>query len=87
MVLGEMVPKNLALAEAETLSLRVSRLFGWFVTLLRPLIVTLNAAANGLVRLTGTDGATSAAAPAARAATRSILGPYISPPKLDQVAS
>lgn len=55
MVLGEMVPKNLALASAETLALRVSRLFGWFVALFRPLIVALNAAANGLVRLTGTD--------------------------------
>ncbi len=39
MVLGEMVPKNLALAGAETLSLRVARLFGWFVTLFRPLIL------------------------------------------------
>ena len=55
MVLGEMVPKNLALAGAETLSLRVSRLFGWYVTLFRPLILLLNAAANGLVRLTRTE--------------------------------
>lgn len=55
MVLGEMVPKNLALAQAERLSLRLARVFGWFVTLFRPLIVGLNAAANGLVRLTGTE--------------------------------
>lgn len=55
MVLGEMVPKNLALAGAEQLSLRVSRVFGWYVKLFRPIIVTLNAAANGLVRLTGVE--------------------------------
>ncbi|MDX1447528.1 MAG: hemolysin family protein [Acidimicrobiia bacterium] len=55
MVVGEMVPKNLALADAERISVRVSRLFGWYVTLFRPLIVILNAAANGLVRLTGVE--------------------------------
>lgn len=55
MVLGEMVPKNLALAGAEMLSLRVARMFGWYVTLFRPLILLLNAAANALVRLTGTE--------------------------------
>ncbi len=55
MVLGEMVPKNLALAGAETLSLRVARLFGWYVTLFRPIILVLNSAANGLVRLTRTE--------------------------------
>jgi CBS domain containing-hemolysin-like protein len=51
MVLGEMAPKNLALARAEAVALRVARPFGWFVTLLRPLILALNAMANLLVRL------------------------------------
>jgi CBS domain containing-hemolysin-like protein len=51
MVVGEMAPKNLALARAEAVALRLARPFGWFVTLFRPLIVVLNAAANGLVRL------------------------------------
>lgn len=55
MVVGEMVPKNLALADAERLAIRVSRVFGWYVKLFRPLIVMLNAAANGLVRLTGVE--------------------------------
>lgn len=55
MVIGEMAPKNLALARAEQVSLRVARLFGWFVTLLRPLIVALNGAANGLIRLAGVE--------------------------------
>lgn len=51
MVVGEMAPKNLALARAEAVALRLARPFGWFVTLLRPLIVVLNGAANLLVRL------------------------------------
>lgn len=51
MVLGEMAPKNLALARAEAVAMRVARPFGWFVTLLRPLILGLNALANLLVRL------------------------------------
>lgn len=55
MVVGEMAPKNLALARAEEVSLRVARLFGWFVTLFRPLIVGLNATANGLIRLVGVE--------------------------------
>src|SRR5690606_32792596 len=55
MVVGEMVPKNLALADAERLAIRVSRAFGWYVRLFRPLIVLLNSAANGVVRLTGTE--------------------------------
>jgi CBS domain containing-hemolysin-like protein len=36
MVVGEMVPKNLALADAERLAMRLSRLFGWYVRLFRP---------------------------------------------------
>lgn len=55
MVVGEMVPKNLALADAERLAIRVSRLFGWYVRIFRPLILLLNAAANGVVRLTGVE--------------------------------
>lgn len=55
MVVGEMVPKNLALADAERLAIRVSRLFGWYVRIFRPLILLLNSAANGVVRLTGVE--------------------------------
>jgi len=54
MVIGEMAPKNLALARPENVSLRLARPFHWFVVVLRPLIVGLNMAANGLVRMTGT---------------------------------
>ena len=55
MVVGEMVPKNLALADAEKIAVRLARLFGLFILVLRPLILLLNAAANGLVRLTGIE--------------------------------
>ncbi|GGI08318.1 hemolysin family protein [Egicoccus halophilus] len=51
MVVGEMAPKNLALARAEEVALRLARPFGWFVTALRPLILLLNGLANALVRL------------------------------------
>jgi CBS domain containing-hemolysin-like protein len=55
MVVGEMAPKNLALARAEEVSLRLARLFRAFVWLFRPLIVTLNATANLVVRSVGMD--------------------------------
>jgi CBS domain containing-hemolysin-like protein len=50
MVVGEMAPKNLALARAEHVAFVLARPFGWFVTLLRPLILLLNGLANLLVR-------------------------------------
>jgi CBS domain containing-hemolysin-like protein len=55
MVIGEMAPKNLALAQAEVVSLRVARVFGLFITVFRPLIVLLNSTANVLVRLVGVE--------------------------------
>jgi CBS domain containing-hemolysin-like protein len=55
MVVGEMVPKNLALADAERVAIRLSAMFGLYVRIFRPLIVVLNGAANGLVRLTGIE--------------------------------
>ena len=53
MVIGEMAPKNLALARAEEVSLRLARSFRAFVWLLRPLIVVLNGSGNLLVRAVG----------------------------------
>jgi CBS domain containing-hemolysin-like protein len=50
MVVGEMAPKNLALARAEHVAFALARPFGWFVTLFRPLILLLNGLANLLVR-------------------------------------
>jgi CBS domain containing-hemolysin-like protein len=50
MVVGEMAPKNLALARAEDVALRLARTFRAFVWVFRPLIVLLNGSANLLVR-------------------------------------
>lgn len=51
MVVGEMAPKNLALARAEQVAFRISRVFVLYSRLFRPLIVLLNGLANALVRL------------------------------------
>ncbi len=55
MVVGEMAPKNLALVKAEEVSIRIARSFSWYVTLFRPLILALNAAANAMVRMAGVE--------------------------------
>lgn len=51
MVVGQMAPRNLAIANPEQVALRLVRPFGAFILVLRPLIVFLNAVANLLVRL------------------------------------
>lgn len=51
MVLGEMVPKNLALAGPTRSALLLSPILYGIVFILRPLIVTLNAIANTVLRL------------------------------------
>ena len=53
MVVGEMAPKNLALARAEDVALRLARPFRAFVWTFRPLIWVLNGSANLLVRAVG----------------------------------
>jgi CBS domain containing-hemolysin-like protein len=55
MVVGEMAPKNLAIARAEDVALRIARPFALIVRLLRPLIVVLNGAASLLARAVGVD--------------------------------
>ncbi len=55
MVVGEMAPKNLAIARAERVALALARPFSWFVTLFRPVILALNGAANLLVRAVGVE--------------------------------
>jgi CBS domain containing-hemolysin-like protein len=50
MVVGEMAPKNLAVARAEDVALWIARPFGLYVRALRPLIVALNGSANLLAR-------------------------------------
>ena len=51
MVVGEMAPKNLALARPEGVALGLMRPFAAFILVLRPLILFLNWLANVLVRL------------------------------------
>jgi len=50
-VLGEMVPKNIVLAEADRSALVLGPPMFVIVMLLKPLIVALNATANGVLRL------------------------------------
>ena len=52
-VLGEMVPKALALQSAQSTSLFVSPLIAALEVPIRPLVIVLNAAGNGLLRLIG----------------------------------
>jgi CBS domain containing-hemolysin-like protein len=51
MVLGEMVPKNIAIAGPERAALLLGPPLAGITAVLRPLIVTLNALANGVLRL------------------------------------
>lgn len=51
MVLGEMVPKNIALARPEQSALILGPLLAAIVRLTRPIIWLLNASANGVLRL------------------------------------
>jgi CBS domain containing-hemolysin-like protein len=55
MVLGEMVPKNLALAEPERTALILGPPLAAVVRLAKPVIWLLNASANGLLRLVGVE--------------------------------
>jgi CBS domain containing-hemolysin-like protein len=52
-VIGEMVPKNLALAGPDRAALALTPPLAAVVTVLKPVIVTLNALANGVLRLIG----------------------------------
>jgi CBS domain containing-hemolysin-like protein len=51
MVVGEMVPKNIAIAGPERSALVLGPPLYWLVTILKPAIVALNAAANLVLRL------------------------------------
>jgi CBS domain containing-hemolysin-like protein len=51
MVVGEMAPKNIAIAAPERTALAVSLSFRGFILLFRPVIALLNGTANGLLRL------------------------------------
>ena len=55
MVVGEMAPKNIAIAEPERSALAVALPFRAFVNLLRPFLYLMNAAANATLRLLKVD--------------------------------
>jgi putative hemolysin len=55
LVLGELVPKRLALQKAAPLSLAVAPVLDRFATLMRPVIWLLSLSTNALVRLLGGD--------------------------------
>lgn len=55
MVIGEMAPKNIAIATPERLAIWLGQPFRWYMTLFRPLIVSLNWLANGFLRLFGVE--------------------------------
>ncbi len=53
MVVGEMAPKNVAIARAEDVALAVARPFAAVMRVLRPVVLVLNGAANLLARAVG----------------------------------
>ncbi|SEJ21565.1 hemolysin family protein [Demequina mangrovi] len=55
MIVGELVPKNVALADAMRTARVAAPLNMAFTTALRPVIATLNAAANAILRLMGIE--------------------------------
>ena len=54
-VIGELVPKGIALGSAETTALVVSRPVGWFFVLMRPLIWVLERSSDGALRVLGLE--------------------------------
>jgi CBS domain containing-hemolysin-like protein len=54
-VVGEMVPKSLALQQAERMAIWVTPPMVWLTTLLFPLVVGLNGIGNGILRLVGVN--------------------------------
>jgi CBS domain containing-hemolysin-like protein len=55
MVVGEMAPKNVAIAQPERLALLLAVPFRAFMTVFRPVIFVLNWLANGILRLFGVE--------------------------------
>lgn len=54
-VVGEMIPKSLALQSAERMALAVTPIMLWIQTLLLPVVVVLNWIGNVVLRLVGVD--------------------------------
>jgi CBS domain containing-hemolysin-like protein len=54
-VVGEMVPKSLALQQAERMALWITPPMLWILTLLFPIVVALNGIGNAILRVFGVD--------------------------------
>ena len=59
MVIGEMAPKNIAIATPERLAVMLGVPFRWFLWLFRPLIASVNWVAKLVLRVFGVEPATS----------------------------
>lgn len=55
LVLGELVPKRLAMKNSEKLALGMSGIISTLTTLFRPIVALLSASTNGVLRLLGID--------------------------------
>jgi CBS domain containing-hemolysin-like protein len=55
MVLGELAPKNLAIAKAEAIALRLSRSTLWYLTIAGPVIHLFDSASNRILRRVGIE--------------------------------
>lgn len=55
LILGELVPKRLAMQKAEKLGMAMSGLIYWVAQIFRPIVWLLTASTNGLLRLLGID--------------------------------
>jgi len=55
LVLGELVPKRLAMQRAETLALLVAPFLDWIARVFQPVIWLLSVSTNALLRLLGVD--------------------------------
>lgn len=55
LVIGELVPKQLALKNAETISMFMARPLNWLSNLFAPLVAILNLSTNAVIRVLGID--------------------------------
>ena len=55
MVVGEMLPKNLALANPERVARVIAPIHAFYLAVFKPVVWTLNTVSNGIVRMLGTE--------------------------------
>lgn len=55
MVVGEMLPKNLAIANPERVARVIAPIHAFYLAVFKPVVWTLNTVSNGIVRMLGTE--------------------------------